>query len=764
MHSPVRAVVAALLSVALLGPVVTLAERTRFWRQSSYAEFNRGTAKGVALRSDGRLMLAPRFAPFSDPNLAFLWDVRVDAAGTVYAAGGSNATVLRFNDKGEATKVFQSSELAAHALAFDARGNLYVGTAPDGKVYRVTPSGEQSVFFEPKSKYIWALAFAADGRLMVATGDKGEIFAVTPDGKGETYYTSDQTHIRALAFDAKGNLLFGTDPDGLVVRLEETSSGVRAFVLYETAKKEVTSLVVREGSIYVASMGDQPRVAPRIPGAPTTVTAPPVTVTPPPQQQQPGVATVPPPQQQPTTFVTFPSMAGGSEVYRIAPDGSPQTLWTSRDELVYSLGFSPSGKLLLGTGNRGAINRLESSNVFSALANTSSGQVTAIAAGPGGKLYIGTANPGKVFTLGPDEEPEGTFESQTFDAKNFSQWGRLTWWGEDGATNGRIAFYVRSGNTSNPEKNWSPWAGPFTGDGATVSIPAARFAQWKAVFKARSNPQPANNDSAPSIAWVSLAYLPNNVAPVIDDIILQTPNVRVLGFQGSPQAQQQQPVQLRLPTIPGARQQQQPGQRFSPPPQGFNQKGAQAVLWSAKDNNEDDLTYSIYFRGEGEQNWRLLKDKLDQNYYWWDTTTMPDGAYYLKIVASDAPSNPAGSALSAELVSDRFEVDNTPPAVEDLAAEVVRFDAAAGRATVRLRFEVRDSYSAIARAEYSLDAGDWMIVFPADRTSDSPHEKYEVTLEGVTPGERTIVVRAFDQFDNTSSAKVTLSVTAPQRR
>ena len=84
------------------------------------------------------------------------------------------------------------------------------------------------------------------------------------------------------------------------------------------------------------------------------------------------------------------------------------------------------------------------------------------------------------------------------------------------------------------------------------------------------------------------------------------------------------------------------------PPQGFEQKGYRSVMWSSHDDNDDDLAFSVYIRGEGEKNWRVLKDKIDQHYYSWDATTLPDGAYYLKIVASDAPSNPADRALTTE--------------------------------------------------------------------------------------------------------------------
>ena len=159
------------------------AEHTHFWRQSDSTEFEKGTANGVAIRSDGRLTPAPKFATFSDPNLAYLWSLRMDSRGRVYAAGGSDAKVLRFDDPAKPTMVFESGELSAQTIVFDAHDNLFVGTSPDGKVYKVTPDGTKSVFFDPKTKYIWALVVDAQGDLFVGTGDKGEIFAVAPDGK-----------------------------------------------------------------------------------------------------------------------------------------------------------------------------------------------------------------------------------------------------------------------------------------------------------------------------------------------------------------------------------------------------------------------------------------------------------------------------------------------------------------------------------------------------------------------------------------------------
>ena len=418
MHFSCRIILVGTLSAVLAGllPQAARAEHTRHWRQSNYDEFEKGAAKGVALRSDGKLVLAPRFAPFADPNAAYLWSLRVDSKGNLYAAGGSNAKVLRFDAKGNATPFFDSAEMAAQALAIDAHDNLYVGTSPDGKVYKISPNGEKKVFFEPKTKYIWDLAVDADGTVYVATGDKGEIYAVSPDGKGQLFHTSEETHIRALGFDAKGNLLAGTEPNGLILRIAKgpaSAQGAKArqaFVLYETSKKEITALLVdRSGNTYAAAIGEKQRPVPtfpQVPTVPTPAVGAPVSV------QAGGTVTATGVPQQPTPFVPFPPLVG-SAVYRLAPDGAPEELWSSREDLVYALGLSPAGKLLLGTGNRGLVIQLEGNNVFSSLPKTASSQVTGLAQGPGGKVFLCTANPGKVFTLGPDDEPEGRDRKST---------------------------------------------------------------------------------------------------------------------------------------------------------------------------------------------------------------------------------------------------------------------------------------------------------------------------------------------------------------
>jgi WD40 repeat protein len=751
-----------------------LAEHTRRWRQSTYEEFLKGTAHGVAVRSDGRLELAPKFTLLSDANASYLWSVRLDPKGTLYAAGGSPAKVFRFDSNGKPAIVFDSTDLSAQAIAFDSKGALYVGTSPDGKVYRISASGEKSVFFDPKTKYIWDLAFSPDGTLYVATGDKGQVFAVTPDGKGELFYSSDEAHIRVLAFDSKGNLVAGTEPSGRILRISRSPSKTTAkdskdssaakaegFVLYETSKREVTSLAVAaDGTIYVSAIGEKQRVG-QAPSAIITTPQGTTTIT------TGGVVSSG--QVQPQPFVLFPPLLSSS-IYRISADGAPEELWSSREDVVYALGLASDGRLLAGTGNSGALLAVDGHGVFAHLAKSGSAQITGIARNSAGKVFLCTANPGKVYSVGPEYEAEGTFESRSFDAQLFSQWGRLEWWDPPPATaaksptrsnDPRLEFFVRSGNTEDPGREWSRWYGPYTKSGGAMDAPSARFVQWKAII----------HDGRPGdgVDWVSLAYLPRNVAPVIDGIALQDPGVRAQSQAGMSSGQ---PTTVTLktppsPNITGVVITQSSTPRFEQPPQGTLQKGYQSVLWTAHDDNDDEMRYAVYFRAENEHEWKLLKDKLDQKFYSWDTTTLPDGAYYLKIVATDAPSNTPALALKTERESERFEVDNTPPVIEKLSAGSVNTcTGACSDPVVLVKFTARDAASSIERAQYSVDGGDWILVAPTSAISDAPEERYQFSLSLAWSGpaaserEHTIAVRAYDRFENVGSAKTTITTPA----
>ena len=778
-------------SVTLLAAIFAFAEGTRTWEQAKYDELEKGTLKGVAVRSIGGLELAPAFQQLYTTPSTYIWAIADDAQGNVYAAAGAPARVYKISPNGQASIIFQPQELQVQALLVDKSGAIYAATSPDGKVYKIerkpgaasppapapaksqkktekekdTQAGAEeevkppvvdnsyasSVYFDPKTKYIWDLAEDNDGRLYIATGDHGEIYRVERGGQGSVFFKSDEPHIRVLAFDSKGNVLAGTDGSGLIYRI---SPAGEAFVLYSAPKKEITALAVdAAGNIYASGVGEKHGGTSGGFGGSPPVPAPTITIS---TGMTTAVTSAPSMPQIP-----FPAMGatGGSEVYQIAPDGSPKRIWNSRDDVVYCLGFDAAGHLVAGTGNKARIFSISDNGDYTDLVKASATQVTALSKAPGGGLYAATSNLGKVFRLGAAPDSDGSYESDVFDAHIFSRWGRAEVLGH-----GNFDLFARSGNVDNPDRNWSPWKKIDFAKGGELDVPAARFVQWKAVL------HPGNPVAV--VDNVLINYLPKNVAPEVDDIAVQagarinpTPKVTNETVTINVGSSNTPPV---------------PVPHFETPISAVKDRDSIAVRWAAHDDNDDDLVYSLYYKGDGETRWKLLKDDITDKFYSFDAALLPDGGYTVKVVASDAPSHSPDDALSASRESTRFEVDTTPPQVQNLNASV---DANA----MHITFRAVDGFSAIKRAEYSVDAGDWQFVEPVGHLSDYRVENYDFSIplpkpaaapaspgpapvvpvkgDGVqtssasssgdnsAPAEHVVVVRAYDRFDNMGAAK-----------
>jgi sugar lactone lactonase YvrE len=718
-------------------------EGTRSWEQSKFEDLSKGTATGVAIRSMGGLELAPAFKAISTTPSTYIWSIAADPAGNLFVATGAPARVYRITPQGQSSTIFEPQELQVQALAVDRNGVVYAATNPDGKVYRIERAAAKgkaepgkgksasefssSVYFDPGTKYIWDLAFDASGDLYVATGDHGEIYRVTPKGEHSVFFKSDEAHIRVLAVDAKQNLIAGSDGSGLVYQIKPSGEG---FVLYSAPKKEITALAIdKAGNIYAAGVGE------KRPGATPMIFAPPmITPTPAPTAgaAQPGavVLNVSPITSGLVSGIPLPGAgaSGGSEIYRIAPDGSPSRVWSSREDLVYALAFDPAGRLLAGTGNRGHVFAITGEDRFADLLKASATQVTAFAEAPGGGLYVSTSNLGKVFQLGGAAESEGTYESDVFDAKVFSRWGRAELRGT-----GQVELFARSGNVDNPDRNWSPWKPVDLQKDSVLNVPPARFVQWKAVLHAGS--------TAPSVDSVLLNYLPKNVAPDFDDVTVQ------VGVRYQPL-----PKPSIVPDTSGTVVGSQP--KFDVPPPSTRDTDSIGVKWTVHDDNDDQLVYSVYYRGDGETRWLLLKENVTDKFYSFDASLLPDGGYTVEIIASDAPSHSPGQALTSTRDSARFEVDTTAPRIDELKAAVEG-------SQIHVTLHASDGFSNIKRAEYSVDAADWQYVEPVGQLADSKFASYDfqVALPNDAkkmPSEHVVVVRVYDRFDNMSSAKTVI--------
>jgi hypothetical protein len=176
-------------------------------------------------------------------------------------------------------------------------------------------------------------------------------------------------------------------------------------------------------------------------------------------------------------------------------------------------------------------------------------------------------------------------------------------------------------------------------------------------------------------------------------------------------------------------------------------KGAIGARWVAVDDNGDSLTYTVEIRGTRETEWKLLKDKVKEKYLSWDSTAFSDGEYRLRVRASDLPSNTKEDALTGQMDSEVFVIDNTPPRITGVAGT-------RNGNSLEVRWHAADTLSIITKAEYSVDGGEWTVVDPVSKLSDSRALDYSLAVAGASAGEHTIAVRVQDEFENQAVEKV----------
>jgi len=724
------------------------ATSVRFWQVSTQADLMKGEVDGLSVDDSGRIVLGPVVKTLYEATAPFIWTLLAGPDGALFAGSGNDGQVWRIDARGNVTEFFKAKELEVHAILVAPDGALLVGTSPDGKVYRVDAAGHAMVYFDPDDKYIWSLALDGQGRLYVGTGDKGLIYRVTAPGKGEVFYRTQTKHVTSLVFDRGGQLLASTDSPGRVLRIDPAG---RAFALVDSPFRELRALrVAADGAVYVAAVnGKTPEGDARLPSVPAADV---------PKTPAGGSVSTEIMSFTVTDSPTVTSQPGSSAdrrqdkaaskgaVYRIDKDGGSEIIWESKDDIPFDLCVEDGGAVTVATGNTGKLFRVAGNPARTTLITRLGGkQVTSMLA-VGHTRYYATSNPAKIYALAGDRAAEGTYLSDVKDAGMVAAWGTLSWRAETSGS-ARVQMYTRSGNTSAADDTWSAWSGPYARpDGDAVQNPAARYLQWKAVLSAA----PADKQG-PSLALVKVGYQQRNARPRVTSISVLPPGMvyqrpfptgepEIAGLADSTADARIPIYALPLGTVP-------PPTPDAGPALGrkIYQKGLQAFTWKADDENDDRLNYDVFYRRVESAGWMPLRRETSDQMLTWDTTSVPDGTYIIRVVASDQPGNPQGQALSGALESDGVDVDNSPPSIS-----VVSVSRDGAKATVVI--EVRDSHSPVDRVEYSVDASRWQTLAPTDGIGDSRQARYTLRVDAAAVGR--IVVRASDALNNMVTLKV----------
>lgn len=671
-------------------------------------DFLKGKFIGTSFFEEG-IILSMKDKKIDSPPEEFYFSLLSDSKGNVYIGTGHDGKLWMIDSKGKAKLLFDAPEMDILSLTMDSSGNIYCATSPNGKIYKISPDGKSSVFFDPEEKFIWDILFDEKGNLYVACGEKAVIYKVASDGSAKDIFTSSENHIFKV-LPTKEGIIVGTGGEGLLLKVTDNSFSV----IYDPPYKEVKEIVIdSQNNIWIGcnAKASEEKASP-VKEAPVTLT-PSVSV---------EVVAFSIPAE--TKEVKATESDKGSGIYKITPSGLAKEIWSSSDEIIYSLSYSKNEeKIYFGTGPKGRIYAIDNKEKKYLILQKDSESIYEIK-----DNYFITNNPANLFTIEATQSFEGEYISDVIDAEIVSNWGRISWVAEvpDGTS---IQLMTRSGNKKVVDESWSAWSPPYKNNlGESILSPRGRFIQFRALLRSSLGLK------SPLLRRVEIYYLQVNAPPFIKSIkvypaheTFQKPislEEEIMGYEkdkGLPEKTDE--ISHVISKALGKK---------------IFKKGFRTISWEAEDPNKDKLSYSIFIKSEKDKEWKLIKSDYTDSIISLDTYVFEDGIYRVKVVASDILSNPANLALQDEKISQPFFIDNTPPIVEGFS-----FKEISGKR--QISFTAKDNITPIKEVYYSYELGKWFVVFPKDGICDSPTEDFlfEISLE-----KKDIVIKVVDTLDN----------------
>jgi hypothetical protein len=722
------------------------------WESASSAEFLKGKLTGLVLTADGVLVPGPAVTSTASIDQPVLWTAVSAPDGVTYVATGHRGKVYRVDPNGTVTPIWTAAQPEVFALCVDSKGVVYAASSPQGSVYRLDPASPVELF-HPEAKYIWAILPAPQGGLYIATGDQGRIYYLDPSGKNELYFETGQQNVTSLALGAQGQLYAGSEPNGLLFEITAKGKGT---ILFDSTLPEIRGIAVgKDGAVYASALGGSLSTRSASQAATANANAAPVAAASPtvisvsesagqiggtPAQvgdlkkdasRTSVTSTVTPVSSGTAAQVVDLSGVEKSAIYRINSDRTVDTLRTSKEENVYDL-LLDGDRILFSTDQQGRIYALEPDHKVTLLAELGNAETIRLMTRTNG-FMAAQSTPARLMLLNSKSSASAAFESPVHDCTTVSRWGRIAW----RSAGSNIVFRTRTGNAARPDTTWSDWSTPLTGGtDALIPSPNARYIQWRAEWSPSSTTE---------LSGVTVSYLPQNTAPIVRSISVSAvagTNVTKAATASSSTSNAYSVTVTDTGDAPSASTSSTASQSVS--------RGSitqTQVTWQAEDPDGDKLMFSLYFRGEGETQWKLVRSQMFENSLLLDPDVLADGRYWFRVVASDRPSNAKEYARETELISPPVLIDNTPPLLKASAPR--RHDD-----IIEIDLDAEDASSPLRRCEYAVDAGPWQPIEAADGVTDSPKEAFDLRLDKVKPGEHLVVFRVYDSAGNAGLLRV----------
>lgn len=686
------------------------------WTLRSFDDFIKGKFEGITVSSDGKLTLSPIEEELNAPPEEFYLSLLVTSGKVIYIGTGHKGAVYRIGASGEPELYFKSPEMDVYCLAEGPDGSLYAGTSPNGKIYKITEKGNGNEFFNPHEKYIWDLMFTDEGSLLAAVGEDGGIYEVSPNGEGVKVFDSEENHILCMKWISEGSFIAGSGGAGLLYKISKEK---KASVMFESPYEEVRSLAIDdEGHIFIGAGGkaEKPEDNDLSSALSTQVTDVSITVS---------------SSESAARKISTSDGDQPSALYKVNKDRKVKQVWKSDKDMIYSVCWDDLKKrIIFGTGRRGRLYTLDKNEKISLLFQKDSEQVYTLFPFER-ELYTLSNNPSELSVVQPEQRYNGEYTSRVFDAKLMSSWGNIEW--EGSLPSGTvIQLQTRTGNSSQPSSTWSNWSPPYKKEnGEQILNPDARYLQFKILFKTNSG------NVSPSVQKAVIFYVQHNKAPNIEKISILPPNTVFIEPPGGEEkiwglVSDSLEDKNNKKSLAGAKKVQR--------------KGYQTLIWEAADPNNDILVYSISIKETEDENWRILKEKWTEEIFTFDTLSLPDGEYLIKVKASDIPSNPRERCLEHEKTSPSLIIDNSMPTIRN-------FQAVRSGSKLEVQFSVQDDYSRIKKVRFFIREIGWKVIFPKDGICDSTQETFDFSVDLPRNVDDMITVKAVDEQGNVGVAR-----------
>ena len=702
--------------------------------------------KGLAARSDGRVLAGPVFTDLTGPKIAdILWMLRPAGKNHFLVGTGPDGKVfeITFNAKDStytSREVADVAEAQALAVAPLPDGSFLIGTSPVAALYLVREGKVVSRVPLPADSVFDFLALP-DGSVLTSTGNPGKIYrldlkklaqAGIIEGKiGDDKVLADKgvalfgevrdRNIRRLLHLPDGRVIAGSSPKGNIYGF--TATGGTPALLQENRDAEVVDLLAMEDGGFYAALVHAPGESSRLIRPKTGVD-----------------------EKDKDDAEAGPTFSGRSTVQRFPVDAFPEPVMSKNNISLYRVALR-QGALLLTAGEQGDTFGYDPVARRSLIyAGSDSAELNDLARLDENNFLVLRNNAPGLALLSFAPAEQRTLETKRLDLGAPATLGLIRLGQVRRIDLATLKLEARTNLGSDEIEGWSPWIELTPHDDA-FSTAGLRGRYVKLRLTVPATAKDFNIDKA------TIAYQTQNRRPQLSNFRIFPPNLALVSLPDSSPRQTSSTLgQMLFPTpspVKDDSDEKRKSAILASPV--IPEVGAQIIYWTVTDSDSDALAYTLSLRPENTETWTDLAVGIREPYVQFDLSSFPEGTYLTRLTVEEQAPRPEKQRLTYTFETDYLTIDRTPPAITTATAE---------RRDDRLFITVdgQDKASLLEGAEFILNNGvREEMEHPADGLLDGKSERFIAEFpSGKAAGATSVEIILYDQSGNHTSRRLPL--------